>query len=224
MDKKQIIYAILAVSATFGLLYFVYTLTNKPQQVSFPTVNQLSSADHVKWSKNKKVILVEYSDLQCPACKFFHDEITKWEKGDKEVQQAMKNITFVYRHYPLTTIHQNSLQAAYAAEAASRQGKFFEMSDLLFTNQDSWAESEDPKKIFAEYAKQLKLNTDQFTKDMDSSGVKDRVNQNISSGNEVQVNSTPTFFLNGTKVQVASLDEFKKLLIDASKESEKSAS
>lgn len=219
MSKNQIIIAVVSILGTFILLFGIYKITNIPKQTSFPEVSTIASDDHTKWAKNSKNVLVEYADLQCPACQNFHDLIKDLEKNDKDVQAAMKNITFVYRHLPLTTIHKNAQAAAYASEAAGRQNKFFEMVDKLFTNREKWENSDKAADLFVQYAKELKLKEDQFKTDMNSSGVKQKVNTDSSGANKFQVSSTPTFFLNGEKVEVASFDQFRQLLIDTAKNS-----
>lgn len=217
MNKNQIIIGGVAIIGTFALLFGVYKLTNQQKQTSFPEVSKISADDHTKWAKKGKNVLVEYSDLQCPACQNFHDVIKTLEKNDKEVQEAMKNITFVYRHYPLTNIHKNAENAAKAAEAAGRQGKFFEMVDKIFANREKWENSDKTSELFIGYAKELKLKEDQFKTDINSAGVLEEINKDMASANSAQVSSTPSFFLNGTKVTVASFDEFKKLLVDTAK-------
>lgn len=212
MSKNTIIISVISIIAIFVFLGLVYTLTNKPTPSSYPQVNVIQSNDHVKWSPAKKQILVEYSDLQCPACKAFHQIIKQQIENDKSITGK---ITFVYRHFPLP-IHQYSQYASYAAEAASKQGKFFEFSDILFDTQESWAGLKDAnavKDYFVSVAKTLKLNTDQFKKDMNSDTIKQAVQNDMASGAAANVDATPTFFLNGSKLDnIRSFDDFKKLL------------
>ncbi len=93
----------------------------------------INDADWVRGDKTSKVVVTEYSDFQCPACGAYYpmvEQINK-ELGDK--------IAFVYRHFPLVNIHQFAEPMARAAEAAGKQGKFWEMYSLIFTNQSKWA-------------------------------------------------------------------------------------
>jgi protein-disulfide isomerase len=78
--------------------------------------------------------LIEYSDFQCPACGFYFPLLKKLE------EEFGENIAIVYRHFPLSSVHPNAKFAAYAAEAAGKQGKFWEMHDLIFTNQSEWSD------------------------------------------------------------------------------------
>lgn len=204
MQNKVLLTAI-SIAAIVGFLFIVYYFMNGSDNKSQTEAYTIKSSDHIKWDNRKKNILVEYSDFQCPACKVFHEKLKKIEP---------KNITFVYRHYPLTQ-HTNALLAAYASEAAGRQNKFFAMADLLFGTQTDWANLQNPKDFFINLAKKLNLNLDQFKKDIDSTDVKNKVQEELLSGDRVGVQATPTFFLNGKKLEFGSFDEFKKLLLNA---------
>ena len=213
MNKNTIIISVISVLGTFLLLFGVYKLINQPVVADFPQTKQLKTSDHIKWSPKKKNILVEYSDFQCPSCKSAHDFLKTVEASGSADFDITKKVTFVYRYFPLYQIHDKAKISAYVAEAAGIQGKFWEMSDLLFDNQQSWSASNDPQKeYFLNYAKELKLNIDQFKKDSDSTDVKNRVAEDLREAEQIGVNSTPTFFLNGQKVDVNSYDEFKSLL------------
>ena len=98
----------------------------------------------------KKNILVEYSDLECPACQNAHNIIKSIEASGSADFEITKKVTFVYRHFPLFQIHTKVNVAAYASEAAAKQGKFWEMTDILFKNQKTWAKATILKRIFFE--------------------------------------------------------------------------
>ncbi|MBI5127022.1 thioredoxin domain-containing protein [Candidatus Roizmanbacteria bacterium] len=213
MNVKNILVGAGIVAFTFGLLFFIYQLVNKPIITEFPEAGQLRKEDHVTWSKNSKDLLVEYSDIQCPACKGFHDLFKSFEASTSPDFAITKKVTLVYRHFPLYQLHKNAFNAAYAAEAASLQGKFWEMADILFARQSQWSELTDPKDFFAGVAKELNLDLDKFKKDIDSQNVKDIVQLNLTEGEKIGVDATPTFFLNSKKVEVKSIDDFKKLLL-----------
>ncbi len=103
--------------------------------------------------------------------------------------------------------------SAEAAYGANKQGKFWQMYDLLFENQTSWADSPNAKDIFLGYAKKLGLNPNHFQKDMDSGKAKVFINAEEIKGEAVGVNSTPTFFLNGEEIRnPKSYSEFKNLI------------
>lgn len=213
MNKNTIIISIVFVLGTFVLLFGVYKLINQPVQTDFPQAKQLKANDHTKWSSDKKNILIEYSDFQCPACKNAHNILKTIEASGSADFEIAKKVTFVYRHFPLSQIHNKANVAAYAAEAAGKQGKFWEMTDVLFDNQQTWKESNNPQqKDFINYAKELGLDLEKFKRDIDSSEVKNKVAEDLKEAEQMGINSTPTFFLNGQKVNVNSFDEFKILL------------
>ena len=213
MNKNTIIISIVSVLGTFLLLFGVYKLVNQPIQTDFPQVKQLKANDHTKWSSDKKNLLIEYSDFQCPACKNAHNILKDIEASGSADFSITKKVTFVYRHFPLSQIHNKANVAAYAAEAAGKQDKFWEMTDLLFDNQQTWKESNNPQQEdFVNYAKELKLDLEKFKKDSDSSEVKNQVAEDLKDADQMGINSTPTFFLNGQKVNVNSFNEFKVLL------------
>ncbi len=211
---NKVIITILSVVFIIGFLLLAYKMTNAPTVTVFPQVNVIKADDHIKWSPNKKNILVEYSDLQCPACKEFQDLIqSQFEASGSAHHSIVNGVTFVYRHFPLYQIHPFAYDASYAAEAAGKQGKFFEMVDLIFKNQTVWEKKPNPKSEFETYAKNLNLDVAQYDKDVDSKEVKDRVQEDLISGNKAGINGTPTFFLNGKKLDnINSFDDFVKLL------------
>jgi len=214
MRTRNLIAVLLSIFGVFALLLVVYYLTNTPKKTDFPEVNQILKTDHVKWAANSKNLLVEYSDFQCPACRNFEEFIKKEiEASNSGGFEITKKTAFIFRHFPLYTIHPNAFESAYAAEAAGLQGKFYEMADLLFSKQDQWTKSQNSKDEFVKLAASLGLDTKKFKKDMDSKEVKDKVEADLTSGEKANINATPTFFLNGKKIEPASLEEFKKLLI-----------
>lgn len=149
------------------------------------------------WSKGSletTVALVEYSDFQCPACSAYYPLIKKLSEDYKD------KLKVVYRHFPLRNIHKNAQIAAQAAEAAGKQGKFWEMHDLLFEKQDEWANLARPEDKFAQYAADIKLDAEQFKNDLNSDVVKEGVQADVDGGVSSLINATPTFFLNGKKI------------------------
>lgn len=150
------------------------------------------STDRVKGAESAKVTIIEYSDFECPACAAAAPLI-------KDLLSEYGNdVRFVYRHFPLPS-HRNSEVAAYAAEAAGEQGKFFEMHDLLFEKQDEWRAG-DPTGKFREYAALLGLDTEKFVVDMNSGEVKSKVAADKASAYGARINATPTFFVNGKSI------------------------
>lgn len=214
MTKKNLIYIILGFILTFAFLYLVYNVINQNQLTALQEITKIKPTDHIKWAQDKKNVLIEYSDFQCLACKAFHDYLKKEiEATDSGGLAIRKKVTFVFRHFPLYQIHISAFKSASTAEAAGRQGKFFEMVDLLYSHQDQWINSPNKQSVFINFAQQLKLDIEKFKKDLGSKEVQDKVNNDLQSGNDAGINSTPTLFLNGKKLEPTSFDQLKKLLL-----------
>ncbi len=141
------------------------------------------------------VVLEEYGDYQCPPCGQLYPELKQIEK------EYGNQVQIVFHHFPLTKIHKNAMAAAHAAEAARNQNKFWEMHDKLYRNQSQWAEAADPLPIFTAYAKELGLKTDQFTSDILSNQIDQRISADIQRGAAAGVTGTPTVFLDSHLVK-----------------------
>lgn len=156
---------------------------------------------HVKGNPEASVVLVEYSDLQCPACAAFVPSV------EQVLALHGDSIRFEYKHFPLP-IHRFATQAAVAAEAAGQQGKFFEYHDLLFENQPVWSQSTAPQTFFIQYADELGLDMDTFRRHMNSSLLREQVQSQFAEGRSLGITGTPTFFLNGQQMQIATYQDF----------------
>ena len=221
-NKKLInlsIIGIFIILAIGGLIFLKIKSTDNSlfQNQPILKINEISSFDWVKGNKESKIILVEYSDFQCPACGIYYPIVNKLaeEFGDK--------IAIIYRHFPLKSIHRNAEAAALAAEAAGRQGKFWEMHNTLFDNQKEWSDKDNPIEYFIKYAGQigLNINVDKFKADLSLQELKNKVKNDLAGAEENNLNSTPTFFLNGKKIQPRSYEEFKQIISDEIKKNQK---
>ena len=160
-----------------------------------------------------EVVLVEYSDFQCPACGAYYPFVKqlKSEFSDK--------LTVVYKHFPLKSIHKNADLAARAAEASLIQDKFWEVHNKLFETQKDWSSSSEALSFFTDYAVALGLDKEAFLRNIESSAVKDKVITDYREGISVGVRGTPTFFLNGKKINnPTSYDGFKSIIEEAIKQ------
>ena len=160
--------------------------------------------------ESAKATLIEYADFQCPACRNYAPLVRQLGKdfGNK--------LLLVYRFFPLTDIHQNAMSSSLAAYAASKQNKFWEMNDLLYENQSTWADSGKAQEIFTDYAKKLDLSISQFTSDFNSETGRNFINAEQNAGLSIGINSTPTFFVNGQKIEnPQNYAAFSKLIQDA---------
>lgn len=213
MDKRfwGIILAIFLVFA--GIIYI-------SQQNKDDGGDTSKVTSHIKGSDKNKVILVEYGDYQCPACGSYYPIV-------KQVVDKYKDeIQFQFRNLPLSQIHPNAFASARAAEAAGLQGKFWEMHDMLYQQQNTWSDASDPKSYFEDYASQLGLDTAKFKTDFASSAVNDAINADIAAFKKTGVTmQTPSFFLNGKSIKTQpSLDSFAKQIDEALKNAKKSSS
>lgn len=152
------------------------------------------------------VHILKYSDYSCPHCKAFIplEEQLKAEFGDK--------ISIEYRYFPLQSFPFSHI-AAYAVEAANRQGKFQEMHDVLMDQQEDWSRRNGREKILG-YAEQIGLDMDQFMEDLESEEVQQAVQSQKQEGIRRTVSSTPTYFLNGQKLRQnpQSYEQFKAVV------------
>jgi protein-disulfide isomerase len=211
--KKYGIWSVVAliVIAVGFVFYKAATTTSTPTNdlIKAPAVE---TRDIQTGPKDAKATLIEYSDFQCPTCALYYPLV-------KQLTDEYKGrINFVYRIFPLENVHPNAFASAQAAYAAHLQGKFWEMEDLLFTNQTKWAELADPKQTFVGYANQLKLDTAKFEADYDSDATKKEVSRQRDSATSSLVQGTPTFFLNGQLIDnPQGYDAFKKLIDEALK-------
>lgn len=146
------------------------------------------------------VVVTEFSDFQCPACRAVHEPLKQ------VLAKYQGKVTFVYRYFPLISIHQNAMNSALAAEAAGRQGKFWEMGDTLFAKQEEWQGLADPKATFVGYAKAMGLDEAKFAADMNSQEVKDVVTTDLTAANGFNLQGTPSIFVNGVLTDFANVD------------------
>ncbi len=204
---------IVAVLVFGGLAIWKYSSSPTTSVTSQDPLLEVRANDWVRGDAHAPVTLVEYTDFQCPACGAYYPVV---EQLLKDMEGKLK---VVIRHYPLLQVHPNALPAARAAEAAGRQGKFFEMYDLLFGNQQEWSTAADPSKsIFPSYAGKIGLDIEKFRSDLADSTIDSAINADRESGNSLNIEGTPTFFLNGEKIaNPKSAEEFKSLVEAAAK-------
>jgi len=208
MTRKAIIItwsatgAVIIAAIAYGIIWSMRPVTI----VEGYPLDAVGSNDWVEGATSPSVVLVEYSDFECPYCAVYYAVV-------KQLTELYPDrLAVVFRNYPLSG-HANAMPAAQAAEAAGKQGKFFEMHNLLFDNQDAWSSLADAASTFEGYARQLGLNMDQYRADVASQDIKDRIAQQVKSGDAAKIGGTPTFFLNGTKIQPKpTVDDFRTLI------------
>lgn len=145
------------------------------------------------------VTLVEYGDFECPYCEEYFPIV-------KQVAaQYNTQIYFQFRNFPLTSIHPNAFAGARAAEAAALMGQFWEMHDTLYesSNWEQWSTASDPTPFLYDYAQELGLNLTKFKTLFASTKVNNLVNADMTAGNNLNIQGTPTFYLDGKQIQPA---------------------
>lgn len=148
----------------------------------------INKNDHVQGPPDAIVTLVEYGDYQCPYCGAAFPIV-------KQIQKAfVKHVRFAFRHFPLSNVHIYAFPAAIAAEAAGRQGKFWEMHDMLYERQSLLSET-----ALLEFAKEVGLNIPDFEMDLRDPTLGRKIEADFESGMRSGVNGTPSFFINGDK-------------------------
>ncbi len=157
-------------------------------------------------SPTTKVTVVAFVDFQCSACAAVNPILKDI------VSESGSNVRLVYRDYPLTETHDNALLAALAGNAAKNQGKFFEMADLMYRNQDA-LDAESLKR----YAAELGMNIPQFERDIKSEATAAEVRKDIVDGDALAVAGTPTVFVNGVKVYRLSAEKLREAVANALK-------
>jgi len=152
-----------------------------------------------------RVTVVEFSDIQCPACKATEPIAVELRKT--------AGVKFVYRHFPLITVHKNAWKGAQALEAARLLGKGWEMMGVMFDKQTEWSDLGSPEDTFAKYAVGLGLDEKAFNDKQKGDETDKLVGEDSSFGNRLKLSGTPTFFVNGEQVGSAYvLDKVKSLL------------
>jgi protein-disulfide isomerase len=144
--------------------------------------------DHTQGSPDAPIMLLEYGDYECPFC-------GQAQPIMKAIQERLgDSLCFAFRHFPLANVHPHAEHAAEAAEAAGAQGKFWEMHDTLFENQQALEDE-----FLAEYAAALGLDEERLIREVTSEAYAQRIREDFKNGVRGGVNGTPSFFINGER-------------------------
>ena len=185
--SRWIIFIIVVVGLLGGLVAY-----NKIQ-----TANQPKSpgSSNIYGLTESKVVLTEYVDFQCEACRGYYPTM-------KEIKEKYKDqISIQIKHLPIATSHPYAKTAASYAEAAAKQGQFFAMHDKIFEEQVIWQASSEPNKYFERYAEELGLDMTKLKEDQASSGVTAIINADADEAKRIGATGTPTFAINGKRVE-----------------------
>lgn len=183
---------------------------SSPQGIKSDNVLQIDYSKGEKvGSDSAKVKLVEFSDLQCPACLAAEPFVKQIRTSESD------KVELIYRHFPLQQ-HIHGREAAMFAEAAGEQGKFWEMHDKLFDTQADWLALPDKEAtaFFYNLTIQLGLDQSKVKQAVASNAVKARIDDDVAEGYRLGVNSTPTFFVNGRKLNLQSFSDLNTAVAD----------
>lgn len=219
MDKRGwILFGAATIAILAGLVYF-----SRQERLDLDNVDHAAVIteekteeynsglpDNVLGNPDSGVVLVEYGDYSCNGCAALNERIKP------VLEEYEDHIAFVYRHFPLTSIHPNSLVAASYAEAAGFQGKYWEYHDILSDNYEAWSgisvNERDDK--LREYAEQIGLDMDRLAEDLQDPRIRQKTTFDLQLGRNVGVNATPTVYLNGELAgeAVGDMDKLRELL------------
>jgi protein-disulfide isomerase len=206
--KKFAVWIVAAGIVAF-LGYKLVNWFNTPTSQVAGEAVEVNQEDWVKGAEDAKVTIIEYGDFQCPSCASYFPIIKQL------LEEFPDDLKVAYRYLPLVQIHKNAIPSAKAAEAAGIQGKFWEMHDKLFENQTDWENDADPFNKFLGYAKELGLEEEKFKSDYESKEVEERVTNQSLEAARLGLNSTPSFFLNGKKIDTPrGFEQFRALILD----------
>jgi len=197
--KRYLPFAIVALVAlaTIGSGAMLYR-AKRPHVSAIPEDKTLSAKNdaespHIRGNPDAPVTLEEYGDFQCPPCGMVAAFLGQLEK------EYDLRLRVVFRNFPLQ-MHQHAREAAIAAEAAGLQGRFWEMHDVLYREQDTWSKAPNVRELFESYAGTIGLDLDKFKKDMDGEQAKARVDADRQRGESLGIQITPTLFINNQPV------------------------
>jgi protein-disulfide isomerase len=168
----------------------------------------LAKSMHIRGNPEAPLTLEEFGDFECPSCKAVAVFL------DKVIKEYHPNVRVIFRNFPLA-MHQHSRDAALAAEAASLQGRFWEMHDMLFRVQRVWSNASDAGMLFDSYAETLGLDLNQFRKDVKSDKVRQRIESDQARARSLGVKVAPTLFID--KHQVGPNEDVHRLIDEAVK-------
>ena len=196
--RRNVLLAILLLIVIVSLWQVSRSISVTTEGMQPLALDTISEFDSTKGAGD--VIVIKYSDFQCPACRsatVFVEEL---------LAEYSEDVTFMYRHFPLVGVLPKGTYAAQAAEAARLQGKFWEMHELLFERQPEWS-SGNERQLFREFAQEIGLDVAQFDADIISPQVRAVVQLHAESAQSLRLSATPAFFVNGRQVQLRSAQD-----------------
>ena len=188
-----------------------------PTQQAKPPVKISIDNDPIIGNPDAPITIIEFSDFQCPFCARFHVQTLPLLLEEYINQGKVK---LVFRDFPIQNLHPNALPASVAAECANDQGRFKEMHDALFDNQDQWnkLETADALALFSQYASEIKLDQDTFDSCLTNGEHIEEIRKDLEDGRDYGVSGTPGFFVGNDEIGFVELkgaqpyESFKKII------------
>ena len=207
---KPLIVIILAVAVAAGAAVFLSRQPDEASETSAaPLKADIKGGGRIRGPENAQLTLVEFGDYQCPSCAAYHPFV-------KEIlNRYPTQLRLEFHHFPLISIHPNSMAASKAAEAAGEQAHYWEMHDALFEYQPQWANQSDPKPLFTAIANHIGINGTILVQTMESPRLTERILKDVQRGDEAKVQAVPTFFINGQQVHIQPTTEDFVRVIEA---------
>ena len=208
---KPLIVIVLAVGIAAGAAVFLSRGSDQPSEPSnAPTHANIKGGGHFRGpvsGDKPELTLVEFGDYQCPSCGAYHPLV-------KEIlNRYPKQLRLEFHHYPLISIHPNSMAASMAAEAAGEQGHYWEMHDLLFEYQAQWANTPNPEPVFLSFASRIGIDSNAFQRSLRSPELQQRILKDVERAQDAKVEAVPTFFINGDRVPIKpSMEDFGQVI------------
>ncbi len=207
------------------LIFFILSMTGKLNISSWfdkadDNKETIMAIDDSKWQEilsshnhsnpGAKAVLVEFGDFQCPACKNFHDNFKQLDAETKS------KVDLIFVNFPLENLHDRARYGSRAALAAEKQGKFWEMHDLLYDNQTTWTEADFTSSVdlFTGFANQLSLDIDKFKSDYEDRAIRSKVDSDLKLAESFNLSATPSLYLNKNSVSFKDIEELKKAIND----------
>lgn len=197
-QSRGIFYALIAAVLVIGATGIYYKVQSAPKPIVLSASAVLPKAEgYLLGDPNAKVTIMEFADFECPQCANFSN-ITEPDVRKRIIDAGLANMRFY--DFPLTNLHPNTLFASLAASCAADQGKFWEMHDLLLNGQTDWEGRvhANPVPVFEGYVKQLGLDKAKYKTCFDSRENVTRIQAHQKVGEDLRVNSTPSFVIGGT--------------------------
>jgi len=205
---KPLIVIILAVAIAASAAVYLSRQPDQPAETpGTPAHADIKGGGHIRGPENAPLTLVEFGDYQCPSCGAYHPLV-------KEIlNRYPTQLRLEFHHFPLVTVHPNSMLASQAVEAAGEQGRYWEMHDAIFDHQREWADNPNAEPVFIALASGFGLDINKFMQSLRSPEIQERILKDVERGQNAKVEAVPTFFINGEQIHVRlTMEDFVQVI------------